>query len=329
MKANKLNHLNTITMKKIFITAAFTGAFALQASAQQLPLYSQYAFNPFIYNPSMTGIAGETNAFLTHRQQWTQMTGSPTTNAITVDGFMDDKNVGLGLAIFNDVQDINERMGIYTSYAYRLKINDDQQLRFGVSVGFLDNRIDFSRAVVKDVADPLLLSQIQRRAALDATAGVMYSWKELRVGISVPQVVGQKVEFSTTDARTYYQLNRHFLGSVGYKYVINEEQKIALEPLAMVRWLPNTPFQYDVNVMASWRDMIWLGASYRSNYAVGANLRVKLFGNLSAGYAYDFIITPLRTSAGISHEFMLGYTFGKMASSGTTTTTGPLRGKYD
>ena len=107
MKETKLNHLNTFTMKKIFITAALTGAFALTASAQQLPLYSQYAFNPFIYNPAMTGISGETNAFLTHRQQWTEMTGSPTTNAITVDGFMDAKNVGLGLAIFNDVQDLS------------------------------------------------------------------------------------------------------------------------------------------------------------------------------------------------------------------------------
>ncbi|MGL5892462.1 MAG: PorP/SprF family type IX secretion system membrane protein, partial [Bacteroidia bacterium] len=275
-----------------------------------------------------TGIAGETNAYLTHRQQWTQMSGAPVTNAITVDGFLDSKNAGLGLAIFTDVQDINERLGIYTSYAYRLKINDDQQIRFGLSAGFLDNRIDFSRAVVKDASDPLLLSQIQRRASLDATAAVMYSWKELRVGISVPQVAGQKVAYSTVDSRTFYQLSRHFLGTVGYKYVINEEQKIALEPLAMVRWVPNTPVQYDINVMGSWRDMIWLGATYRSNYAVGANLRVKLLGSLSAGYAYDFIITPLSTSAGISHEFMLGYTFGKVSSSAQTT-TGPLRGKYD
>lgn len=315
-------------MKKLFITAIAAGAFALYASAQQLPFYSQYAFNPFIYNPAMTGITGDVNAFLTHRQQWTKIPGSPVTNAFTVDGFMDKNNTGLGLAIFNDVQDINERLGIYASYAYRLKINDDQQIRFGLSAGFLDNRIDFSRAVVKDAADPMLFAQIQRRSVLDATAGIMYSWKDLRVGIAVPQVVGSKVQFSTFDTRAYYQLNRHFLGTVGYKYVINEEQQIAIEPLAMVRWMPNTPLQYDVNVMASWRNMIWLGATYRSNYAVGANIRLKLFDNLSAGYAYDFIITPLGTSAGISHEFMLGYKFGAM-SSGTTTTTGPLRGKYD
>lgn len=317
-------------MKKIFITTIAAGALALQVSAQQLPFYSQYVFNPFIYNPSMTGVSGDINAFLIHRQQWTKLPGSPTTNALTVDGFMDNRNVGLGLNVFNDVQDINERLGIYASYAYRLKINDDQQVRFGLSVGFLDNRIDFSRAIVKDGADPMLLSQMQRSTALDANVGVMYSWKELRVGVSVPQVVGTRAEFNTFDARTYYQLNRHFLGSASYKYVFNEEQQLAIEPNAMVRWMPGTPLQYDVNLMASWKQMIWLGGSWRSNYAVGANVRLKLFENLSAGYAYEFIITPLSTSAGISHEFLLGYRFGNVSTSSSSgSPSGPLRGKYD
>jgi type IX secretion system PorP/SprF family membrane protein len=318
-------------MKKIFIAAIAVSTIAVRVSAQQLPFYSQYAFNPFIYNPSMTGITGDINTFLIHRQQWNKVPGSPTTNALTVDGFMDSKNTGLGLNVFSDVQDINNRLGIYASYAYRLKVNDDQQVRFGLSVGFLDNRIDFSRVVVKDGADPMLLSQLQRSNALDANVGVMYSWKDLKIGVAVPQVIGTRAEFTTFDSRTYYQLNRHFMGSASYKYVFNEEQQLAIEPNAMVRWMPNAPLQYDVNLMASWKQMIWLGGSWRSNYAAGANIRIKLFESLSAGYAYEFILTPLRTSAGISHEFILGYRFGKVSTSSGDGggSTGPLRGKYD
>lgn len=326
-----MNKRTSLPMKKLFFSAFVAGSLALvstQANAQQLPLYSQSYFDPFLYNPAMTGITGGTNANLIHRSQWTGMPGGPVTNAFSVDGFMEDKNVGLGMVIFNDKQDINERLGIYADYAYRLKLNDDMQLRFGLSLGFLDNRIDFSNAIVKDANDPMMFAQMQRKSGLDANLGVTYNWKDLRVGISVPQLLGQKLEYANYDTRSYYQLNRHYLGTVSYKYVFNEDQMLAIEPMAMVRWVPGSPFQYDVNVMGSWKDMVWLGASYRSNYAVGINARVKLFGNLSAGYAYDLILTPLKTSAGISHEFMLGYRFGAMQSAAPSGGN-HQRGKYD
>lgn len=324
-----MNNRKNNYMKKLLLTGFVIGSIAGTLSAQQLPLYSQYYFNPFLYNPATTGVSNETNAFLIHRSQFSGIPGGPVTNAFTVDGFMDDKNVGLGFSIFNDVQDINERLGIYASYAYRLKINEDQAVRFGLSLGFLDNRIDFSKAVVKDASDPMIMSeQMERKSALDANLGVSYNWKELRIGFSVPQLIGQRVKFSNYDANTYYQLNRHYEASVNYKWIFNEDQQLALEPMALVRFMPHTPLQYDVNALASWKSMIWAGVSYRSNYAIGVNARVKLFGNLSAGYAYDIIITPLKTSAGISHEFMLGYKFGQLSSGGSGGGAHE-RGKYD
>ncbi|MES1181685.1 MAG: PorP/SprF family type IX secretion system membrane protein, partial [Flavobacterium sp.] len=133
-------------MKKLLLSALAAGSLVGSSYAQQLPLYSQSYFNQFLYNPAATGLTNETNAFLMHRSQWTGMPGGPVTNAFSIDGFMDDKNVGLGMMIFNDKQDINERLGIYADYAYRLKLNEDMQLRFGLSLVFLDNRIDFSNS---------------------------------------------------------------------------------------------------------------------------------------------------------------------------------------
>ncbi|TND07185.1 MAG: hypothetical protein FD123_3330 [Bacteroidetes bacterium] len=312
-------------MKKITTAIALVLGISGSLSAQQLPLYSQYYFNPFVSNPSMTGISDETNAYLVHRAQWTGIPGAPVTNAFTVDGSIKDKNMGLGFMVFNDVQDINERLGLYASYAYRLKIDDNNRVLLGLSMGFLDNRIDFSKAVVTDNTDPMLFSAIQRKSALDATFGAIYEWKKLRAGFAIPQIFGQHVKYDGLDALAYYQLARHYQGSVQYNFMLSETAELSLEPLAMVRWVPNTPVQYDINAILNWKNIGWLGLSYRSNYAVGTNLRVKLFNSLSAGYAYDVIITPLRTSGGVSHEFMLGYTFGQMQGGGG----GKMRGKYD
>ncbi|CAN5320686.1 hypothetical protein BH09BAC5_BH09BAC5_19530 [soil metagenome] len=322
-----MNNRKPTYMKKLLLTGLVFGTIAGTICAQQLPLYSQYYYNTFLYNPATTGVTNETNAFLVHRSQFSGIPGGPVTNAFTIDGFMDDKNVGLGFSIFNDVQDITERLGIYASYAYRLKIDEDQAVRFGLSLGFLDNKIDFSKAIVKDLNDPMVLGQIEQKSALDANLGVSYNWKELRVGISVPQLIGQRVKFSNYDANTYYQLNRHYEASVGYKWIFNEDQQLALEPMIMTRFMPHTPFQIDVNALCSWKNMVWVGVSYRSLYAIGVSARVKLFGNLSAGYAYDIITTPLKTSAGVSHEFILGYKFGQLSSG--PSTGGHERGKYD
>lgn len=314
-------------MKKLIYTISVLCGTWFAAGAQQLPLYSQYYFNPFLYNPSMTGISDETNVNLIHRSQWTAIPGSPVTNALTLDGSINDKTMGLGFTVFNDVQDISERMGLYASYAYRLKINEDNRVLFGLSGGFLDNRIDFAKAVVIDNTDPMLFSSLQRKSTLDASVGVTYEWTKLRIGVAVPQLVGQFVPFAdNNDPRSYYQLNRHYLGSAQYEFTLSEAAELKLEPLAMVRFMPNAPVQYDVNAILNWKNTGWFGVSYRSNYAVGANVRIKLFNSLSAGYAYDFILTPLRTSGGFSHEFQLGYTFGQLSGGNAT---GRVRAKYD
>ena len=71
--------------------------------AQQVPFSSQYYANPFVTNPAFTGNHERTNAFLTHRSQWTGISGAPQTSYLTLDGPIEAKNIGLGLNLYSDV----------------------------------------------------------------------------------------------------------------------------------------------------------------------------------------------------------------------------------
>jgi len=51
-------------MKKSFLIIISALLFTNLLYSQQIPLYSQYYFNPFIYNPAMTGSAEKANAFI-------------------------------------------------------------------------------------------------------------------------------------------------------------------------------------------------------------------------------------------------------------------------
>jgi type IX secretion system PorP/SprF family membrane protein len=306
-----IKNINTLPAMKKLIFTGVLGMVMGAAGAQQLPLYSQYHSNPFIYNPSLTGTKEDAHAFLMHRSQWKDIPGAPVTSLLTVDGPIHEKNIGLGLTLFNDVTDITERMGIYSSYSYKIQINDDNAVYAGLSIGVLNSKIDFSKAIVKDANDPFLFQQVERKATFDANLGATYVWKALEAGVAVPQLVGQKVKYLNTESSAYYQLTRHILGSVKYTFDVVKDKGMTAYPLIMVRAAKGAPIQYDINGVFDWANMGWVALTYRSNSAFGMNLGVRLNNTLSAGYAYDMTIGPMNGYSGGSHEIMLGYAFGK------------------
>jgi hypothetical protein len=68
-------------MKKILILTIVLYT-SVSSFAQQLPLYSNYFFTPYMYNPALSGKSGDTELSIVHRRQWTGIQGSPETSAI-------------------------------------------------------------------------------------------------------------------------------------------------------------------------------------------------------------------------------------------------------
>lgn len=297
-------------MKKIFWTLVISMS-ALAGTAQQLPLYSQYFFNPFLFNPGFTGLNEGTNAFLIHRSQWKDIPGAPMTNVLSIDGKLNDPKFGLGLTVYQDVTDMMERLGVGASYSYKIKIAEDHHILAGVTLGITDNNFDFSRAMVQDQNDPFLFGDKRRKVNFDANLGVVYQWKEdLFVGFSAPQLLGNDVRYISNESNAFYHLSRHYLGFAKYSFYISEANLIKCTPSAAVRVVMGAPVQFDVNASVDWKNFLWGGFSYRHGYAVGAHIGVKVNKSLTAGYYYDYVTSGIGSYSGGGHELMLGYTFG-------------------
>jgi len=300
-------------MRKSIITGVLILS-ALSMVAQQLPFSSQYYANMFVANPAFTGTAENTNAFITHRSQWTGIAGAPQTSYLTVDGPIEAKNIGLGLKLYSDVTDITSRMGAFANYSYKLKINDDNNLFIGLSAGILNNRIDFSKAVVRDTDDPFLFTEAQSKTVFSADLGLAYVWKKMEVGFCVPQLLGNKIRYRTDDGdKSYFYLSRYYLGSIKYTFDVVKEKEITAYPLIMVKGAQGAPFQYDINAVLDWKKYGWVGITYHSNYAIAASIGLR-YKNLAIGYAYDLGIGQIKSYTGSSSEFLLRYTFGNNRS---------------
>ncbi len=301
---------NSIITFVLFIFITLSGVFA-----QQMPFSSQYYSNQFITNPALTGNKGDVNAFLTHRTQWTGISGAPQTAYFTMDGPVKRAGVGLGLTMFSDVTDILTRNGANASYSYRLTLKPDNYLTFGLALGIINNKINFSKVVVVDLSDPILQSQQQARTVINADLGLAYNFKKLEVGFAVPQVIGNRVQYQNNLGLTgTYNLARHYYGSLKYTFDINTAKEITAYPLVMVRSVAGAPFQYDVNAVIDWKKIGWFGVTYHSNYAVAfsAGLRYK---SIAIGYARDLGVSRIKNYTGNTNEFLLSYNFGEKEDS--------------
>ena len=294
-------------MRKGFIIISVV-LLSVIANAQQLGMYSHYFYNPMVYNPAFTGTNEAVNVMLINRTQWVDFKGAPKLTLFTLDGSLIPKKTGLGLSLITDRKGITNRTGGNLSYSYRLNANGDLHILLGLSFGIFNQTIDFSKALIQNTVDPVLFTDIQRKTTFDGNAGMAVVWKELEFGAAVPQLLGNKINYvDNINIRSYYTQTRHYMLSLKYKFLIAKEKNISIAPLALVRFIPNTPFQFDGNINLDWKDKCWIGVTYKSNYAVAANVGFCLYKQLYLGYSYDFIIGTLGKYSGMSQEIMINF----------------------
>lgn len=295
-----------ILRNTILIVIACLG---FNASAQQIPLYSNYFFTPYIYNPATSGINGYTEASLIHRRQWTGVQGSPETSALALNGSLNEEKVGWSVYGFSDQTDIISRLGLYGNYAYHISLSENAILSFGIGAGYLSNNIDINSIRAKDQGDIFIITNGDR-GTFDINAGLNFRIADFQLGAAAPQLIGQPIEYAETpDRSVQYNLLRHYVVNAQYDFKFNGDKRV-LSPMVMVRAAKNVPIQVDAGLMFNMKEYGYIGAMYRSEYAVTGNIGINLTQQLTAGYAYDFSLNEYGAQLGTSHEFMLTYRFG-------------------
>ncbi|MBI1315833.1 type IX secretion system membrane protein PorP/SprF [bacterium] len=297
---------------KRFLTLALVLT-TVVSQAQQIPLYSNAFFTPFVYNPAQSGSKGVTEAALIHRRQWADVQGSPETSALTLNGAMNKQKFGYSLYGYSDRTDVFQQLGIYGAYAYHVQLSEKNYLSFGLGAGYLNRTIDLQAVRVVDPNDPVLLLTPSSRGVFDLNAGVNLRISGLQIGVAVPQLLNNKIKYSENyNGDVFFQLIRHYVVNASYDLEVQGDRMV-LTPYVLLRSAENVPIQFDGGAMFNMKKYGYVGAQYRSDYAVTASLGVYLTDELSVGYSHDFSTSDYSTALGTSNEFMLRYSFGSNA----------------
>ena len=283
--------------------------------AQQVPHYHHYFLNGMVFNPAATGYYQTTNAFFMRNQRNLGFEGGNIVNALTVDGSLFQNKLGAGIILYSDIFGPSSGTGGLVSLSYKVNFSETSFLRFGMSGGVEDHRINFDQAIVKDPDDKELNNgNPGRKIVANANAGILLQLKKFQFGFSVPQLLGINSDFKAlindgTSTGGSYTFERHYVGSLRYDFEFSDKLGLKVSPLALVKFLPGAPIMYDAGLLIDFRDFVWLNATYKANYSVTASVGFKIKKSICIGYAYDVVINNGKSYAGINQEILLGYRF--------------------
>lgn len=297
--------INKSPMKKILIFLLLfisAGAFS-----QQDMIFTQYMYNKMALNPGYAGSREALAVDLLTRFQWVGIEGAPKTISFTAHSTLKNKHIGIGLSAYRDEVGPTVDYNFMGVFAYRIHFRTTK-LCFGLAAGIKYFDIDWVKLNPKDDGDVELNNQMKNKIVPDVDFGIYYYGSAFYVGLSSRHLLQNQVVVSSSpvnDQTSFTKLLRHFYGMAGWAIPISDN--VVFLPSILGKYVQNAPFQVDLNATYQIRNILSLGASYRSEQAMGLLCGVNITKNLSIGYSYDIWFNVLKSYNSGSHEIRLSY----------------------
>jgi type IX secretion system PorP/SprF family membrane protein len=302
-------------MKRLIIYFVLS-LFAANTFAQQIPLYSQYFENKYILNP---GVAGSEKKYspllLSVHKQWIGIPESPSTQYVSLHHRLVNDIMGVGGMIFHDTFGPIRMIGVQSTYAYHLKVNNKLRVSFGMNAIFMQYIMRISQDDFYGY-EPILTRERTSVTVPDASFGVYAYSKDYWGGISVAHVLQSKMKITGTWMDKSNKMVRHYFIMGGYKFSFPGQYHLEIEPSVLLKLTESTPMQTDVNLKVYINKRFYAGLSVRSGDSF-----VTMFGfnfdDYFFGMAYDFTFSDLSAHTVGSQELVFGWNLGIKTAQGT------------
>lgn len=283
------------------LTALLLGAGSyLPAYAQQDPIYSQYINNGTVINPAYPSVDESASLTLVGRNQWVGVDGAPKSASFTFYTPFKTTNTSVGFTAMNEKITVVSRTGLNFHVSQRINLNENLRLALGLKVGMSQFRENNSQLTT---TDPIFAENASYFKS-EVGFGFMLFTDRFFVGLSSPTFqsfdVGNKVN------KIVY--NTHYYLQAGYLFDAGENVKV--KPNILLRRVKGAPMGIDFNTSVLIKDLVWVGASYRSEKTITGMVQVQLTNKFKLGYSYDTPMSSnLKGAQTVSHEIMLNYRF--------------------
>lgn len=292
-------------MQKYIILLIIVVGTIWSVNGQSDPHYTQFMHNKMAINPAYAGSKEVLTFTSLYRNQWSGVTGAPTTFALNAHAPFFSNRCGAGISLVGDQHGFFKSYNIGLNYSYRIPMKNGATFSIGLSGQIEYGQIDFTMIDPADMNDEDIPTSETSRINPNVGLGFYYSHPQYYVGLSVPSFMRTAVYSNDPDGgvnlnqlRTY-----HLMG--GFMTRINHA--VQFKPALLVTYNPSTPIEVDVNASFLFMDKIWVGASYRLGDSFDAMIQYQFNPQIRAGVAVDLTTSELSQYSPGSFEVMLEY----------------------
>lgn len=277
-------------LNKIVI-AGLMGISALSSNAQDLSMdYYSFLYNKFNINPAFCAKGDKLSAILNVRQR----SGLSSNNSMFGIKSVLGDNQGLGVRVISDIRGAFQVLKADATYGYKVKIDENQNVYFGLSAGLTSKSLNKSK--IKnydqlDLSDPALETSNLKSNAFSTGAGLIYDYKAFEFSVSAPQLIESSQKISPT---TIFITN--------YKFDLNSD--ISLIPELYYFNLPVVKNYGGVQVKGDYKNLVWAQMGYQTNSAFNLAVGVK-FNIFEVAYGYMAANNVMKNLSSGTHEVLL------------------------
>jgi type IX secretion system PorP/SprF family membrane protein len=175
-------------------------------------------------------------------------------------------------------------------------------IRMGMQAKSFDGRV----FRVRDSNDPLALElsgKTVSQSLPDFGLGVVYSKDNWNAGISMDHLTSPTYTFNSTAAAM--PLTTVFTAHAGAEILINTSFDFL--PFGQIRYYSGKILP-ELGARVEYRDMFWVGSSFRLNDAAIGMMGVSLLNNrLNLGYSIDYTLVNLDAKSLLTHEVFVKF----------------------
>jgi type IX secretion system PorP/SprF family membrane protein len=252
-------------------------------------------------NPAYAGASGCAEIFFSHLNQWVKVEGAPVTSLFSANTRI-GKSLGIGGNVLIDKLGMLQQIAASGTVSYGFTIAKQHNLRFGITGGYYQFRLNPTGAIAFDALDVIVNGGSQSSSSINSEVGFLYQFKGLELSMASKQVLQSFSNFGYTGLDGY-GLRRHMVGLVGYKFQLNE--KLSLKPSVLYKGINNTN-QFDINADINYKNFIQGGIGYRTQVGLIGRVGVNIQNLFFIGYAYEVPLQNIAKYSSGSHEIVIG-----------------------
>jgi len=305
-----------IKLLKSFILLIFFLAITsfVKLYAQTESMYSQYMYNMLSINPAYAGNRGVIGINAFFRNQWAGIPGSPKTTSVSIDGPLNEKGLGFGFQLYDDVLGVEKTTGINGMFSTQVKVSETGVLSAGLLGGLMNYRADLTQIANRFTPNDIAFNQNYNKWTPSVGLGLFYNTDKFYAGVSIPNVLNSGL--STLDmiqSNLQKVSDMHIFITSGF--VIKASDNVTIKPSTLVKMVSGAPIQFDLNTNVWLKDLFSIGVSYRTADAIVGMFEFQATKKIRFGFAYDTPISYLKGYKQSTQEFMMRFELERNRSS--------------